>query len=206
MEDIFDAVFTFQVVMQLFIDLVKALGTGILGLLSILIFFLLLVFLPEFCTKQTNSTSLIQSQSFQDLHHIITQLDSTKNIAVLPQSEYVVIDGLIINLVKRTFGNEPKLGFYQTYYDEGSKYKFSSLNSLLEPRHLDSTTVYRLTAAMKTTNIADVEIDYKVVIYRWKVSAMFGEEGILYGELDMKNNSQYKLFEEIAPHFYHFAR
>ncbi|GAB3790297.1 hypothetical protein GCM10028818_60210 [Spirosoma horti] len=191
--------------MQSFIALVKALGTGILILLSIPVLFLVLVFLPEFCTKRIDSTSLIQSQSFQDLHHMITQLDSTKNIAVLTKSEFVVVDGLVINLAKRTFGSEPVLGFYQSYYDEGSKHKYSSLDSLLAPRHLDSTTVYRITAAMKTTNIADVEINYKVIIYRWKVSAMYREEGILYGEWDMTNNSQYKLFESIAPHFYHFA-
>lgn len=192
--------------MQSFITLVKALGIGILVLVSIPVLFLVLVFLPEFCTKRIDSTSLVQSQSFQDLHHMITQLDSTRNIAVLTKSEFVVVDGLVINLAKRTFGSEPALGFYQAYYDEGSKHKYSSLDSLLEPRHLDSTRVYRITTAMKITNIADIEINYKVIIYRWKVSAMYGEEGILYGEWAMTNNAQYKLFEPIAPHFYHFAR
>ncbi|MFD2934897.1 hypothetical protein [Spirosoma flavum] len=193
--------------MQFFITLIKALGTGILVLLSIPIFFLLLIFLPEFCTKRTDSTSLIQSQSFQDLHHMIIQLDSTKNIAVLPQNEYVVVDGLVINLVKRTFGNEPELSFYHTYYDEGSKNKFLAIDSLLEHRHMDSAKVYRITTAMKTNNIADVAINHKAISYRWKVSAMHGEEGVLYSKKKVSNDSlHYKLFEQVAPNFYHFAR
>lgn len=90
-------------------QLLKALGIGILTFISIPVFFLLLIFLPEFCNKQIDSATLIQTESFQNLHRMIIQLDSTKNIAVLPQNEYVVVDGLVINLAKRTFGNEPEL-------------------------------------------------------------------------------------------------
>ena len=193
--------------MQSFVSLVKLLVTVILFFISIPILFLLLIFLPELCTRRIDSTSLIQSQSFQDLHHMIIQLDSTKNIAVLPNNEYVVIDGLVINLVKRTFGDEPELGFYQTYYDEGSKNKFSAIDSLLEHRHMDSTNVYRITTAMKSNNIADVDINRKVISYRWKVSAMYGEEGVLYSKKKISNDSlHYKMFEQVAPNFYHFAR
>lgn len=197
----------FQKSMQFLITLIKALSIGVLALISIPVFFLLLIFLPEFCTKHVDSNTLIQNESFQNLHRMITQLDSIKNVAVLPQNEYVVIDGLVINLVKRTFGDEPELGFYQTYYDEGSKNKFSSINSLLKHRHIDSAQVYKITTAMKTNNIADVAINHKTISYRWKVSAMYGEEGVLYSNKNVSNDSlHYKLFEPIAPHFYHFAR
>ena len=193
--------------MQFFITLVKALFIGILTLLSIPVFFMLLIFLPEFCTKKIDSSALIQSESFQNLHQLIIQLDSTKNIAVLPQNEYVVIDQLVINLAKRTFGNEPELGFYQTYYDEGNKNKFSSIDSLLQPRYIDSAQVYKITTAMKTNNIADVVINRKTITYHWKVSAMYGQEGVLYSNKKVSNDSMhYKLFEPIGSHFYHFAR
>lgn len=125
---------------------------------------------------------------------------------VLPRNEYIVIDKLAINLAKRTFGSEPTQGVYQSY-ELASMHKYSSLDSLLAPRHLDSTTVYQITAAMKTTNIAYVEITYKVITYRWKASSWrYAEEGILYVEDNMVNPSQYRLFETITPNFYHYAR
>lgn len=138
---------------------------------------------------------------------MIIQLDSTKKIAVLPKNEYVVIDGLVINLTKRTFGNEPELGFYQTYYNEGRKNKFSSIDSLLKPRHIDSAQVYRITTAMKVNNIADIVISNNGISYRWSVSAMYGEEGILYTHKNANRGTPtYKLFEPVAPNFYHFVR
>ncbi|UFH52078.1 hypothetical protein [Spirosoma sp. KNUC1025] len=193
--------------MQFFIQLIKALGIGLLTLLSIPVFFALLIFLPELCTRKTDSATLIKSESFQHLHHLITQLDSTKNIAVLPKNEYIVVDGLVINLEKRTFGNEPDLGFYQTYYDEANRNKFSRLDSLLQQRNIDSARVSRIITAMKTTDIADIAINKQAIFYRWKVSAMYGEEGFLYSKKKVSNDSlHYNVLENIAPDFYHFAR
>ena len=188
-------------------QLLKALGTGILICISIPVFFILLIFIPEFFKKKIDKTELIQRESFQDLHRILIQLDSTKNIAVLPQSQYIVVDGLVINLEKRTFGNEPELGFYQTYYDEGNKNNYLSIDSLLKQHHIDSAQVYKIITLMKINEIADVTINNKAINYRWKVSAMYGEEGVLYSEKKLNNDSlHYKLLEQIKPDFYHFAR
>jgi hypothetical protein len=194
--------------MQFFVELAKALGTGVLVLLSIPIFFLLLIFLPEFCTRRIDSTSLIHSQAFQHLHQLVYQLDNTRDIVVLPRNEYIVIDKLAINLAKRTFGRGiVRVQGIDESYKLANMHKFSSLDSLLAPQHLDSTTVYQITGAMKTTNIKSIEITYKVIAYRWKpTSWRYSEEGILYVEDDMVNRSQYKLFEAIGPNFYHYAR
>lgn len=165
------------------------------------------IFLPDPSLNRIDSNALIRSESFQNLHSIIIQLDSIKNIAVLPQNEYIVVDGLVINLVKRTFGNEPELGFYQTYYDEGSKNKFSSIDSLLKHRHIDSAQIYKITTEMKKSNITDIGIKHKAILYRWEVSAMYGEEGVLYSDKKVSNDSlHYNLFEQIAPSYYHFTR
>lgn len=197
--------------MRSFINIVKAVVFVMLILISIpvslMILLLFIVLLDNLSTEKIDSSTLIQSESFQNLHQMILQLDSTRNVAVLPQDKFIVIDGLVINLAKRTFGNEPELGFYQTYYDEGSTNKFSSIDSLLKPRHIDSAQVCKITTALKANNIADVNIDRETISYRWKVSAMYGEEGVLYSNKNISNGSlRYKLFEPIGPHFYHFAR
>lgn len=168
--------------------------------LLIAIFFLL----PD--TPAVDSQELVHSQVFQHLHQLVYQLDLTRDIVVQPKKESIVIDKLAINLAKRTFGSDPGQGIYQS--DEvGRRYTFSSLDSVLAPRHLDSTRVYQIRAAMQTTHIMYVEKTYKVITYRWQASSWrYDEEGILYAEDDMANPSQYRLFEAIAPHFYHYAR
>jgi len=187
-------------------QLLKALALGILICVSIPIFFLVLIFIPKGCTTPIDSRILIQRESFQQLHQMVIQLDSTKNIAVLPKDQYIVVDGLVINLSRRTFGKEPELGFYQTYYDEGNKHTYSSIDSLLSPQ-LDSTRLLNITTEMKNNEIADIVINDKAIYYRWKVSAMYGEEGVLYSKRKISNDSlHYKLFEQINPDFYHFAR
>ncbi|MFD2937500.1 hypothetical protein [Spirosoma flavum] len=189
----------------------KAVGIALLCLISIPFLFFLFI-LQSTDGPEIDGSELVHSQSFQHLHQLVHQLNNTRDIMVvprskyLPQNEYIVIDKLAINLAKRTFGSEPTQGVHQSY-ELASMHKFSSLDSLLAPRHLDSTTVYQITGAMKTTNIEYVEITYKVIAYRWKpTSWRYSEEGILYVEDDMVNRSQYKLFEAIGPNFYHYAR
>jgi hypothetical protein len=181
-------------------------GIALLCLISIP--FLFFFFLQSTDGPEIDSRELVNSQPFQHLHQLVHQLDNTRDIVVLPRNEYIVIDKLAINLVKRTFGRgQVRVQGIDESYELASIHKFSSLDSLLAPQHLDSTTVYQITKAMKTTNIESIEITYKVIAYRWKpTSWRYSEEGILYVEDDMVNRSQYKLFEAIGPNFYHYAR
>ncbi|QDK81117.1 hypothetical protein EXU85_21870 [Spirosoma sp. KCTC 42546] len=190
--------------MKIFVIALKAMGIALLCLLTVPLLIFIFFLLPSI--PRVDSQELVHSQAFQHLHQLVYQLDHTRDIVVQPKKEYIVIDKLAINLAKRTFGSDREHGIYQS--DEASsEHKFSSLDSLLAPQHLDSTRVYQITAAMKTTHVVYVEITYKVITYRWQeASWWYDEEGILYEEDDMANPSQYRLFEAIAPHFYHYAR
>jgi hypothetical protein len=158
--------------------------------------------------KKVDSFELVQSSEFKGLHQLTINLDSIQNIAVLTDKNYIVVDGLVINLKKRTFGEEPELGFYQNYYEEGDKTPFRSFDSLLESQKIkmDSIQAFQVIEKMKSTGISDIAVHKNGITYRWKTSAMYGEEGIVYSPKEiLKDSTRFDLLEKIGENFYHFA-
>ncbi|UII26896.1 hypothetical protein LVD15_00220 [Fulvivirga maritima] len=126
----------------------------------------------------------------------------------MPEERYIVIDGIVINQSKQTYGIEPVLGFYFSYYQEGDKIAYASLDSLLAMHHIriDSVKVLPIISKMKECHISDIAISESTISYRWRVSAMYGEEGIIYSQKSLdKDSSRYDVFERMEGGFYHFA-
>jgi hypothetical protein len=127
---------------------------------------------------------LIKSEKFRELESFLSTTNTLQNIAILPDSNYIVINGTIINRNSKTFGEEPFLGFYINYYTEGSKNKYISIDSLLLSTScfLNTTELNNLISSMNFFKIIDIRItndSCNKIIYRWAVSAMWGEEGII---------------------------
>ena len=175
------------------------------------VFILLIIFFGIISTpKETkiDSTSLVENYQFINLHRSVSSLDSIQNIAFLTDSNFIVINNIVINTTRRTFGQKPELGFYQEYYDEGNKNPYKSLNSLFTSHdiRLDSSWALTTIHDMKKTGIKDISISEGKIIYRWKVSAMYGEEGIIYAkERINKDSTRFDLLEKLNNNFYHFA-
>ncbi|WP_076423336.1 hypothetical protein [Pontibacter lucknowensis] len=158
--------------------------------------------------KAVDSNVLLKSSEFRSLHQSVVSLDNIENIAVLPDKNYIVINGTVINLAKQTFGYSPELGFYNSYYEEGDRTPYTSLDSLLNAHSIkiDSVKAMAVIKGMKDAGISDVGIRKEGISYRWKVSAMYGEEGILYSSRKIpKDSTRFDLFENIEEDFYHFA-
>ncbi|MDO1447087.1 hypothetical protein Q0590_12535 [Rhodocytophaga aerolata] len=118
--------------------------------------------------KEVNVKSLVKNNEFKALHTCVLSLSNIKNIAVLPVDNYIVVDGTVINLVKRTYGEEPTLGFYINYYQAGDSIPYNSINDLLSSRGIaiDSNRIMFIVEAMKKTNLSDVYIENKEICYR----------------------------------------
>ena len=132
--------------------------------------------------------------------------DSLKNIAILPDISYVVINKHVINNRKRTFGNEPDLGFYGEYYEEAGKNKFGSLDSLLKNSGIDSITAFGIFDKMKKLDIVDISKTDKVIYYRKTVSAMWGERGIIYSPSQLTSKNPRETIEFVKDKFYYFDK
>lgn len=195
--------------MKVLINILKVLGITAFVLVALFIGLAVFAhFMFGSNEKAVESRELVKSTEFRSLHHTIASLDSIDNIAVLPDENYIVIDGTVINLAKQTFGHEPELGFYNSYYEEGDKTPYTSLDSLLTAHNvkLDSLRAMAVVKGMKGAGISDIGILKEGITYRWKVSAMYGEEGILYSNRVIpKDSTRFDLFENIEKGFYHFA-
>ncbi|MGB3848539.1 MAG: hypothetical protein WA958_01115 [Tunicatimonas sp.] len=177
-----------------------------LGVLIGLFIFLSIIFSSD--EVEVNYKRLIKSERFNELHEAILKIDSVRNIAVLPEEQYIVIDGIVINQSKRTYGIEPELEFYFSYYQEGDKIAYASLDSLLAMHDIkfDSVTALPIISKMKECHLSDIAISKSTISYRWRVSAMYGEEGIIYSQKTLdKDSSRYDVFERMEGDFYHFA-
>lgn len=196
--------------------ILKDLGTGIIVTIGSLIamgcviggvIFTLLFFGSG--EKKIVAEELISSKEFKVVHNSIYSLNGIVNIAVLPQQNYIVIEGIVINLTNRTFGKEPELGFYNNYYDEGDSISFTTIDSLFASKDIliDSIKLMRIVEEMKRTEISDIIKKDEDIYYRWNVSAMYGEEGVLYSKRTLtKDSTRYDVFEKVDDNFYHFAR
>ncbi len=189
--------------------LIKYIGVGILILLSIgvgFIIFAIIIFAPS--NEMSDAKWVVQNPAFQQLHQDVRHLDRIRNIAVLPEKQYVVLDGIVINQEKKTFGQEPALGFYANYYKEGDQTKYSSLERLFQEQHIamDTVTALAIIDQMKQLKLADILVRDSTITYSWEVSAMYGEEGILYCRYPIPPiKSEYDVLEKVGDGFYHFA-
>ena len=195
--------------MKILKTFLKISGIALAGLVIVLLCFIGLAnFLFHSDKKGVDGRELVKSTEFKNLHLSVTSLDSIINIAVLPEENYVVLNGIVINLKNRTFGKEPALGFYAAFYEEGNKTPYISIDSLFRAHNinLDSAKAFTIFENMKSTEISDISIYKEEINYRWKVSAMYGEEGIIYTKQSLqKGSNRFDLLENIGNDFYHFA-
>ncbi|UXE67217.1 MAG: hypothetical protein KA713_01030 [Chryseotalea sp. WA131a] len=163
-------------------------------------------------SKEYEIKDIINKIEFQDLHKAINAEDSLKNVALLPDTSFIVINGIVINFIKRTYGQEPDLGFYNEYYKDGSKNKYMKINEILDltNSHLDSAHVFDIIHKMKSLGINDIvrsERDTLLINYRWDVSAMHGETGLIYSTKNIFNlRNQFGELEKIKENWYYFSK
>ena len=151
------------------------------------------------------------SVDFADLHSKVLSWQF-KNVAVLPDAAFVVVDGTVINIRKHTFGEEPPGAMYETYYEQGSKNGFRSLSALLKQQgvYLTEDQLSDITLRMKRQGIGDIakESDGGVVTYSWNMSGIWGANGVVFvpsREALDKVRKQCDLLEPIRDGFYYWA-
>lgn len=199
------------------IKLLKAIGIFlgiIIGGLFLLIILLFIGFKLYWSFSERDYEEIISTKEFKVLESYIGTTKSFSNIAILPRDSIIVIDGTVINLMRKTYGTEPELGFYFSYYEESSKNKFTSFDSLLIQinSNLDVDNINLVLNEMKNLEIADIAIpnkDLSIIVFRWKVSAMHGEEGIIYAkdnELQHLENFDWIEITRVKDNYYIFYR
>ncbi|UPT68773.1 MAG: hypothetical protein M0D57_09190 [Sphingobacteriales bacterium JAD_PAG50586_3] len=149
-----------------------------------------------------------ESAEFKTLLNQTANLDtSIHNISILTEEEYIVVNGLVINTKRNTFGYEPELGFYGDYYKQGDRTRYTQLDSLLKSQKivLDSISLYSLLTQMKEMDVSDIAIKNKECFFKWKGSDI--NEGLLYSQRKLtKDSLNYKGLKLISNNVYYFSR
>lgn len=163
--------------------------------------------------SQNNYSKIIKSSEFKNIETLVLQKPNLKNVAILSDTNFIVINGIIINRKNKTFGPEPILGFNINYYSEGNKNKYETLDSLLKSisEPLTATEINELIGIMNSLELTDIQINNdscNKVVFRWTTSAMWGEEGIIKTDcrLDKSKVDQRTKIKEISKGYYKFNR
>jgi hypothetical protein len=155
---------------------------------------------------------IVNDAHFIELNEKIIKFDGLDNIAILPIANFVVINGFVIDKQSKTYGKEPVLGFYESYYEDATENKFENFEELLRQinGNFTESNVNYIFSGMRKFDFVDIkrikDDNGKVqIVYRNKVSAMWGEEGIIYSEfINEENINASAKIEKIKNNFYHF--
>jgi hypothetical protein len=163
-----------------------------------------------FPTKEPPKEAL-QSIEFKAIHALALK-QSFNNIAVLPEGGFFVVDGIVINPKRRTFGEEPEIRFYAEYYKNGASHGFDSLQDLFEEKDISLTVdaFNRITERMKKAGIGDIARDQQnnIIVYSFDMSAMWGANGIFYsrsGEIPIAVRGNFGQIERLDNHFFSWS-
>lgn len=132
---------------------------------------------------QPNYNKVIESKDFKTIEIIVGRKPKLKSFAILPDHDFIVINGTIINRKTKTFGDMPTFGVYNEYYENGKKRKYESLDSLLMSISASITEpeINVLLSKMNSLELVDIQKNDSCneTVFRWAVSAMWCEQGII---------------------------
>ena len=197
-----------QLVRKTIIKIFKIIGIVIGAIISLIILVLLILWIMRYISDQKQK-ALVKDEDFLKLHNAILKLDKLKNIAILPNHSFIVVNGLIINNETHTYGLEPELGFYMNYYENGLQNKIISFDKLVSNANLDSTKTMNIINDMNKLEITDIEINHEsdyIISYRKDVSATYGEKGIIYTKKEPQPRDEKEIIEPLENDFYFYKR
>lgn len=177
-----------------------------------LIFIVFIGFRTYSYFTQTNYSKIIESKEFKEIETIVLRKSKLRSFAILPNKNFIVINGTIINRKSKTYGTIPVLGFYTEYYNYGMKNKYRSLDSLLMSisSSMTETELNVLIFKMRSMDLLDIQKNDSCneTIFRWAVSAMWGEEGIIKTDCLPNQNdfNERTKINEISRGYYKFQR
>lgn len=193
---------------RIIIKIFQIIGVFIGSIISLIFLLLSIIWLMHYISDNKQKT-LVEDKDFIKLHNSILKLNKLKNIAILPNQSFIVVNGIVINNKTQTYGLEPEFGFYFNYYENGLKNKIISFDSLVSNASLDSIKTMNIINEMTKLEIVDIEIEHEldyIISYRRNVSAMYGEKGIIYSKKEPKRRDDNDILEPLENDFYFYKR
>ncbi len=177
---------------------------------------LFLTFLCVGCSPTYNKNYITSANILADINSLKKTISSNSitELSRLKKNKIFIMNGVIINPMKQTFGESLNGGFYKDYEIKSQKNKYSDWNSLIEQSSINTKISEKklnsLISKMKKDGITDIFFDSRFDVYsfQWGSSVMNGFNGIILGSKDNSESAQkkykYDIFEQISNGTYYF--
>ncbi|QQX81278.1 hypothetical protein JK628_05250 [Shewanella sp. KX20019] len=179
------------------------------------LYFLLLSLLLMACSPHYNEQDITNSEMLQELEPLKVVL-AKYNIVELSyfSDEVLVLNGIVLNPIKSTFGLSPDSGFMETYTEKATKKSYTKWKQLLaKTQPLTNVTqeqFHQIMADMAQIGVTDMFNDkqFNIIRIQWGNSIMWGINGLIIG--DAKNAAafqkhfKYDVFKQVSDGVYFF--
>lgn len=168
------------------------------------------------CSDNYNEKFITSNSTLEQSRTIAEQLAALDLMSLSYLKEDVfIVNNLIINDNKKTYGATPEGGFYESYYIQSEKNTYENWGVITKNITPSSTAqrkdVLELLLAMKKIGVTDVHHDKtnKTFILQWGSSVMNGYNGLIFGDIEQLSE-KYKAnnfddFKEINKDIFYFS-
>ncbi|MGX9462033.1 hypothetical protein ACWXWU_12465 [Shewanella sp. A14] len=179
------------------------------------LYFLLLSLLLMACTPHYNEQDITNSEMLQELEPLKVVL-AKYNIVELSyfSDELLVLNGIVLNPIKRTFGLSPDGGFVETYTEKATEKNYTHWSQVLaKTQPLTNVTqaqFNQIMADMAQIGVTDMFNDkqFNTIRFQWGNSIMWGINGLIFGDAKnaaaFQSHFQYDVFKQVSEGIYFF--
>lgn len=168
------------------------------------------------CSDNYNEEFITSASTLNKSKALAQQLENL-NLVTLSylKEEIFIVNNIIINDKKKTYGIAPEGGFYESYYIQSEKNAYENWDTITN-NFIPSTIVKRedlleLLSAMKAIGITDIYHNRTNEIFtlQWGSSVMNGYQGLIFGDKsrlgDEYKASRFDDFKEVNKDTFYFA-
>lgn len=178
--------------------------------------FIFLIFFLSSCSENYNEEFITSHLTMNKSKAIAKKLKKL-NLTTLSRlkDKIFIVNNIVINDKKKTYGIAPEGGFYESYYIESEKNTYKSwdtiTNNIVPSSIVKREEVLELLSAMKEIGITDIYYNKtnETFIFQWGSSVMNGYNGLIFGDknrLDDKYKaSSFDDFKEVKKDTFYFS-
>ncbi|MBO2674566.1 hypothetical protein I6M53_07780 [Shewanella algae] len=167
------------------------------------------------CSPNYNEDVITKADMIVNVEALISKINqyNIKEVSYYSE-EIIVLNGVVINPITKTFGKSPDGGFMMTYSQKAAENKienWSQVLSVTQPNvKLSQENLNEILVDMAEIGVTDVfnDTQYNTVRIQWGNSVMLGINGLVFGENmnveAFQEHAQFDIFKKVSDGVYFF--
>ncbi|MGX9463450.1 hypothetical protein ACWXWU_19805 [Shewanella sp. A14] len=179
------------------------------------IFTFFIVFLLMACSPNYNEKLITEPEMISEVRNLTASVKryNVKEVSYYSK-EVIILNGIVINPINKTFGKSPDGGLMMTYSDKAADNSFTSWNQVFAETSpvtsLSNEKLNELLADMANIGVTDIfnDSDYNIIRIQWGNSVMLGINGLIFGNekdaVAFQQDAKFDVFKKISDEVYFF--